>query len=397
MKRLTNLCPAALLLLVAAPQPLTAQALQAGAQATWQAEILRPEHRIVRDKETGVDLLFITTDAAPDHNLYFHERSFLSDGSMVLFTSSRAKGGLMGYLFPTGELVRLTGPQGGVGGATCARGRNSVFACRGKEVLELALKIEISTDPARNPSKVTVRERVICTIPKSLAPATALNENADGRLLSMGVTRTGGAGIIVIDIRTGTIRDVCHMKEFAGHVQFSRTNPYLLSFAGRQERLMVVDIRRGKPRSIHKQVPGELVTHECWWVKDQLTFCGGYRGGESHVKVINPYTGEVRIVGAGAWWPQGTPSELARLNWWHAAGDPTGRWVAADDWHGVIALFDGKTTQEHVLTVGHRTYGGGDHPEVGWDWKGERVVLTSLMLGNADVCVVTIPKSFQHQ
>lgn len=365
---------------------------------TWQAEVLPPEHRIVRDKETEVDLLFITTDAARDHNFYFHERSFLSDGSMVLFYSSRARGGLMGYLFATGELVRLMTPKGGLGGATAARRGNRVFAVRAREVLELSLKIEPSADPAKAPSVVVARERVICRVPEGMGVATALNENADGTLLSLGVHRAGGGvGIIVIEIRTGKVRQVCRMGGFGGHVQFSITNPYLLSFAGRPRRLMVVDIRDGRPRSIHRQAEGELVTHECWWVKDQLTFCGGYQTEESHVKVINPYTGEVRIVGAGAWLPDHAPRELARWNWWHAAGDPTGRWVAADNWHGVIALFDSKTTQMHTLTVGHRTYGGGEHPEVGWDWKGERVEFNSLMLGNTDVCVVTIPKHWQQE
>lgn len=398
MKSSVNLFAAVMLALMSALGPVTAQRPQAGGQAAWQAEILPPEHRIVRDKETGVDLLFITTDPAPDHNLYFHERSFLSDGSMILFTSGRAKGGPMGYLFATGELVRLTGPRGGFGGATCARHGNRIFAVRGRDVIEVSLKIEPSTDPAKAPSRVTCGERLICALPDNMGINTALNENADGTLLSAGINRAGGdVGIIAVNIRTGKIKDVCRMKRFFGHVEFSISNPNLISFAGEPDRIMVVDIRDGKPRSIHHQVPGELVTHECWSVKDQLTFCGGYRDGESHVKVINPHTGEVRIIGAGAWWPQGTSAELARLNWWHAAGDPTGRWVAADNWHGHIMIFDATTTQPHLLTVGHRTYGHGEHPEPGWDWKGERVEFNSNMFGNTDVCVATVPKTFQQE
>lgn len=126
-----------------------------------------------------------------------------------------------------------------------------------------------------------------------------------------------------------------------------------------------------------------------------MTYCGGYVDGQSHVNVIDVFTGQVRIIGAGSWWPEGTPAELARWSWWHAAGHESGRWVVADNWHGDIALFDGKTARMRRLTLGHRTYGVGVHPHVGWDRRGERVVFTSHMLGNPDVCVATIPQAWQ--
>jgi hypothetical protein len=393
---------------------LTTRAM--GAQATYNLPVLPPEHKLMKDPVTGAALIFVTTNPAPDQDLYFHQRSWLADSSMLLFTSGRSDGGLMGYLFATGELVRVTTPKGGVGGATAARDRNSIFAMRGREVLELALKIEPSADPAKTPSTVTATERVICSIPEGLSADTALNENSDGTLLSMGLSLPDGAsGIFVVNVQTGRLRKVCRIARgaYAGHVQFSRTSPYLLSYAGGPDRLWVVDLRDGKPRDIHHQVQGETVTHECWWVGDTLTYCGGYVEGLSHVNVIDAYTGEVRIVGGGCWWPEAGKeatqplwtttdqkrsksdlADLARLNWWHASGHESGRWVAADNWHGTIALFDGHSTQPRALTMGHRIYGHGAHPEVGWDRRGERVVFTSNMFGNPDVCVATIPEAW---
>ena len=75
-------------------------------------------------------------------------------------------------------------------------------------------------------------------------------------------------------------------------------------------------------------VPGELVTHECWWVNDQITFIGGHRKEEGHVKVLDLKTNEIRIVGAGAWLENIEARDLAKVNWWHASGSPDGRWVA---------------------------------------------------------------------
>jgi hypothetical protein len=48
-----------------------------------------------------------------------------------------------------------------------------------------------------------------------------------------------------------------------------------------------------------------------------------------------------------------------------------------------------------LLTAGHRTYGKGEHPHVGWDRAGRQVVFTSHLLGSPDVCVATVPEAWQ--
>jgi hypothetical protein len=375
-------------------------ALAAAEQRRYSLTVLPPEHKVMKDPITGADLLFVTTHPAVDRSLYFHERSWLADSSMLLFYSQRPGGGLMGYLFATGELVRFATPEGGMGGATAARSKNSVYGIRGRDVIELSLKVEPSDDPRSRPSKVSATERVICRMPEGIGVGQ-VNENCDGTLLA----GYSGPSIVVIDIQSGKLRELWR-GDHAGHVQFSRTNPHLLSFAGMPgevRRLMVIDVREGKPRNIYKQAKGELVTHECWWVKDTLTFCGGHRDQESHVKVIDVHTGEVRIIGAGAWvpWRDGTepagstPVDLfAHWNWWHAAGDENGRWVAADNFYGDIVLFDAHTTQMHRLTLGHRIRRKPVHPEVGWDRRSKQVVFSSMMLGDSDVCVATIPDTW---
>jgi hypothetical protein len=61
----------------------------------------------------------------------------------------------------------------------------------------------------------------------------------------------------------------------------------------------------------------------------------------------------------------------------------------------VVDIREGKTTRPHLLTAGHRTYGQGEHPQVGWDRKGDKVVFGSHLLGNLNVCVATIHKARQ--
>ena len=398
------------------------------AATSFPLEVLPPEHRRMTDPQTGAELLFLTTAPGNDVNLYFHEYSWLADESVILFTSSRTNGGLMGYVTATGELLRFNTPQRGLGAATAAAKGNAVFAARGRTIVEIKLAIQPSDAPALRRSRVTATERVLCTLPDG-SPSTALNPSCDGRYVALGVTRfadqTRGPTIYKINLKTGKLSEVCRLPEppgYGGHVQWSRTNPHLISFAGGrgatgdvtgpvsisarpedyavrgQQRLWVVDIRDGVPRNVYLAEENELVTHESWWVNDQILFCGGKcppPGVLSHVKVLNIYSGEVRIVGAGAWWPGALPSDAARLNWWHAAGSGNGRWVAADNSHGDIMLFEGSTTRQHLLTTGHRTYGQGEHPHVGWDRKGEKVVFASRLLGDLNVCVATIPKPWQ--
>src|SRR5688572_9276109 len=74
------------------------------AATSYPLEVFPPEHKRMADPRTSAELLFLTTAPENDSNLYFHEYSWLGDESVILFTSSRAKGGLMGYLTATGEL-----------------------------------------------------------------------------------------------------------------------------------------------------------------------------------------------------------------------------------------------------------------------------------------------------
>lgn len=371
---------------------------------TYPLQVFPAEHRHETDSATGAELVFLTTDPARDVNLYFHERSWLSDESMVLFMSERENGGHMGYLTATGELVRLHTPSGGISGATAAHRFPGLFACRGQEVLELRLMITVSNEPGTTPSTVAATERVIGKLPDG-AIQTSLNENADGTLLSFGMTESqpeSKPGVYVMDIAEGAVRRICDTvdsPEYASHVQFSRSDPHFISYAGKNQRLWVVDIRDGVPRNPYRAWPGELVTHESWWRDNSILFLGGTHPiplEDSHVKLLDPETGVVRVVGAGAWWEGATPEQLARVNWWHAAGSEDGRWIVADNWHGDIVLFEAHTTRPRPLTLNHRTYGQGDHPHVGWDRSGKAVVFASHRLGDLNVCVARIPEAWQE-
>lgn len=377
----------------------------AGAPSHHELTVFPVEHRIVEDPASGATLTFLTTDSSADTNLYFHEHSWTADGSVILFQSARAQGGLMGYIVATGELFTFQDTVGGLGGATAALTGNGLYALRGAEVVRVDLEVSTSAEPAQRPSHVGATVYHVADLPAA-KHYTALGENCAGTHLSVGV-QDGEVGpvpaILVVEIAAGAVRELCRAPQsppVVQHVQWSHTDPNVLSFAGAKPRLMVVDIRDGHARAVYPEWADELVTHESWWVEDQIIFCGGTESKpteNSHVKLLDTRTGQIRIIGAGSWWAGGTPEEVSKYNWWHADGSEDGRWVVADNWHGDIVLFEGKTTRPRLLTQGHRTYGGGSHPHVGFDRAGKSVIFTSHLLGDENVCVATIPEAWQRE
>lgn len=372
---------------------------------TWECEILPPEHKIEMDKNTGSKIIFVTTDPAADNNLYFHDRSWMFDQQLLLFISNRTgRSEIFGYLTTNGALIRFNraedpaafNPVASVGG-------DRFFVVKGSAIYEW--KVTLNQKPE---VRVFVTERKICEFPSEAKPFHSLNENSNSTLISFGYTLGGQYHIDVANLVTGSITHVTTLDFPIQHLQFSWERPDLLSFARSygsdtapddpdeppHVRIWLLNVHTKTAIPLFYQVPGELVTHECWWVHDQLTFIGGNRKEEAHVKVIDIKTGEIRIVGAGAWVEGVKASELSRENWWHASGSRDGRWVAGDNWHGIIAIFDARTTRKRLLTTGHRTYGKGAHPHVGWDLNSTSVEFTSNKLGSPDVCIGELPKSW---
>ena len=406
--KLTSSCACILLLLFS---------FTGESQSFYTLDVFPSEQKVMKDPHSGAVLRFITTDKSPDYNVYFIQQSWTADSSVLLFYSNRGNGGAMGCILATGELFRLTDSDGqGVSSMTAARFRNSVFCYGNGKLYELGLEINLSENPQEKPSTVYCHERIICELPE-VTNIIPLSESCDGKYLSVGgsIASLGGPGIMIVDVSTGKkqiVYKVPAWMHFSSHVQWSWNNPSLLSFAAGSKdenrlvnRIWLLDIRGGSPWCPYQQLKGELVTHESWWVcnahnDDQMLFCGGLHPRpteDSHIKILNIRTGDIRIIGPGSWWPDAVPAKISKENWWHASGSKNGLWVAGDNWHGDIMLFDAKTTRPYLLTSGHRTYGGGAHPHVGWDRQSRQVVFTSNKFGNPDVCIATIPDLWQQQ
>jgi len=326
----------------------------------------------------------------------------------MLFLSDRfGRTEVMGYLVDTGELLRLNqadAPAAEAVAVSCKGDR--LFVSKEHAICKWQLDIAAKPQIAAR-----VTETKLTEIPPEMQDRSFLVENSDGSLLAFRYRIADAYFIGFCDVATGRLLPPAKLDFRPDHLQFHWTRPDLLAFCcvydsdvaprdpnvPRHARFWFMNVNTRVPLPAFYQVPGEIVTHECWWVHDQMTFVGGHHHEgnreEGNVKVFDLKTGEIRIIGAGAWMEDATAYQLSQVNWWHASGSPDGKWVAADNWHGIIALFNAKTTEKKILTSGHRTYGGGQHLHVGWDLTGERVEFTSNKLGNPDVCIAVLPEN----
>ncbi|MBN2327944.1 MAG: PD40 domain-containing protein [Candidatus Omnitrophica bacterium] len=380
-----------------------------------EAQVL-PSERVQMEESNGAVLHFITRSNANDANAYFHQRSWLPDESMLFFWSDRTgRREVFGYLEKTGEIVQLQ--QEGdshIQQFTAGMHENALYFARDKNVWEWSIDIDFSHSPTR----IFVEERCIAEFPQDAGDAMlGINESCGGKGIVVGFNSRGPHAnrVIWIDKTSGESREIMAVDYPISHIQCSWKTPGLISFARGYEgsqgdratnlsegelraRIHWADLTDREPWPIYPQIEGELVTHECWWVNDQMTFCSGqYHDGaaeQSHVKVYDPRLDRTYIIGPGSWWEGGTPEQVSRVNYWHAAGSPDGRFAAADNWHGIITLFSAKTSRHRILTQDHRTYGRGAHPHVGWSPSSSKLVFASNRYGNPDVCILFLPESW---
>ncbi len=385
------------------------------ASKTWDCAVFPAEAKTIIDSTSGAKLVFVTSATSEDTNLYFHQRSWLPDESMLVFhRKSGDSTCYWGYLETTGELVRLHEPGLALGyEGSCSRYRNSLYVILNGEVHEWLIKIEQGS--LEQPSKVSVEDKTIGKLPEDVDSTVGLNENSDGSGVMLGFTSKGptASRIILMDYKTGACKELASLDDGITHVQASWVTPDLVLFCRSSRitdrvqvnaegqvpsRMWLADASRREPWPLYPQLEGELVTHECWWVDNQVTFCTGMNKSgnaeEAHVKVIDIQTGIARIIAAGAWWPGGTPERVSKRNWWHCAGAPSAKFVMADNWHGDIGIFSAKTARTRLLTENQRTYGQGPHPHAGWSPSSTKVVFTSNLNGNPDVVIGVLPEAW---
>ena len=397
--------------------------VEVNAVEQWAAEVMPSERFITQDETSGAKLIFVTRSEASDVNAYFHQRSWFPDESVLFFFSNRTgRNEVFGYLEATGELIRLQrdGDEH-IYNFTAGLLDNVLYFVRDKKVYQWRLKISVSSNPEKQRSKIQVSELLVADFPPDAGDQMlGISESCCGEGIVVAFNSTGPHAnrVVWIDKNIAQAIEIAAVDYPITHIQCSWKTPGLVSFAREypgeesdraenipddeiRARIHLADLSDRHPWPVYPQLNGELVTHESWWVHDQIIFCSGENNQgdsvEAHVKVYDPRINRTYIIGPGSWWDGCTPEEVAKVNYWHSSGSPDGRFAAGDNWHGRIALFSAKTARTRILTTGHRTYGKGAHPHVGWSPSSSKLLLASNRFGNIDVCIAVMPDEWLNK
>lgn len=76
--------------------------------------IFPSERKMVKDPETGIDLVFLTSEPAGDSKIYETHNQWTSDGEWLIFRSNRVPGEAMAVNEKTGMIMQVT--EGGYSG-----------------------------------------------------------------------------------------------------------------------------------------------------------------------------------------------------------------------------------------------------------------------------------------
>lgn len=156
-------------------------------------------------------------------------------------------------------------------------------------------------------------------------------------------------------------------------VQYGLVSPRLLGFGGEAEqRMWLVRADGSRRQPFYVETRGEWVTHEVWWGGDAALFT---IWPESIAKVgLHDRKSEV----------------LSNDQYWHVGGDPNRKWVVGDKFTGEIYLVSAETKERKLLTSGHIPDGAKNHPHVGFNPAGDKVVFCTSIRGNWDVAVADV-------
>ena len=333
-----------------------------------------------QDEKTGARVRTLTKGPFKDQVIYQTHPMWTPEMVHLVFTSDRS-GGMLPHAIEmkTGCLRCLT-PKGS-SDFTLARKQDILFFMNGSGVYTVSVNQVFRgvSQPVRLGDRATICEN-----------AHGLTIDADEKTLYAAACfeKEKRWGIVAFDIPSGQWHKVCEVDFKTGHVQANPFVPGQLMFCWETggeapQRMWAVKADGSDLRPFFKETRGEWVTHEVWWGSDRAIFTV-WPYDEEHEK--QPHG----ILSADL--ASGTPAVHNQYNAWHTHGSPDGKWAVGDDFDRNLWLIQISTGERRLLTQGHLTPGGTNHPHPSFTPDNKAVIFTSSLHGQDDVFLVEIPK-----
>ncbi|NWF85579.1 MAG: PD40 domain-containing protein [Bryobacteraceae bacterium] len=325
-----------------------------------KGSVLPAEKSAYRDPLSGIEVLELTQKGKPD-NLYYHFPNFTADGKQLIFADDRGQGSQVYSLdVESGRIRQLTEGEGVSAHSACPHPGDArrLFYLRGPRVFEL------------NPE--TLAEKQLGEIPAPRAGGYGQPTlSHDGKSLAVAKQvdeRQWEVGLMSIE--TGAYRTVVRTGFRIGHVQHHPSEPvifYVWETGGyAPQRTWLVNSDGSANRPFYASVDPkkwvtplkEWVTHESW-----------VRGTGQMTMILDKIG--ILIVNL-----DGT-SRMIDGDYWHVAGSPDGKKLAADDHRGGLFLIDPAAGSRRLLAAGLRDGDRGVHAHASFSPDGRYLIFNT--------------------
>ncbi len=341
----------------------------------WPSEISE-----YRDEKTGTCIRPLTHGPSKNQVVYQTHPMWTPGMEYLVFSSDRSDGMLPHAIeMKTGRIQRLTPP--GSADFTLARRDDSLYFMDGSGIHRIQVNGVFDG--------LTQRQQ-IGESPPICEEAHGLTLDADEKTLYAAACfeKEKRWGIVAFNISSGQWKKVCEVDFKTGHTQANPLIPGLLMFCyetggDAPQRMWVVKQDGSGLKPFYKETYNEWVTHEVWWGPDRAIF------------TVWPYDEEHKKMPHGvlsADLATGTPTLHSQYKAWHVHGSPDGKWAVGDDFDRNLWLIQISTGERHLLTQGHLSPNGKNHPHASFTPDSKAIVFTSSKMGNDDVFLAEIPE-----
>jgi oligogalacturonide lyase len=365
-----------------------------------KGKVYPAENKTLTAKESGCEILQLTSSPAEDSGLYFTSQSFVPADNSLVFASKRTGSWNLFYMnLKTFEFVQLTDSKSisGTGAEVCAATRE-VFYREGKLVKAVHLK--------------TLAERTVAAVPENFNIGSAVSVTADGAALAFSITSN-----IVLTTRTKVIysdmeehftkrpwsavltgkadgtgwHETARQQKWLSHTLISPTNPKLILYCheGRwnqvEQRLWLVaaDGSHNRPLRVEEK-PEISIGHEFWFEDGiHVGYQVRYPKGPAQIGVADTRDGSCK--------EYEMPFSDGHVQASHHGNLFIGDGSNKEPFLSLYQLADGKMTGRHIFRHDSSFSEQHWHPHPAFSPDDKYVLFTSCRAGNGDVYLIKLP------
>ncbi len=360
------------------------------------------EHLTIKDKETGVDVIALTTSRHNNSKMYQTHPQWTPDGRYIIFRSDRsAKEGRGGQAYALSmdnyEIFQITT---GDRGSNLHLGwkKNLAYLFREDKLIELRLGdllADIEKNQVKEPDSY---ERVVTNLPEGVRETggVGLDANED-RVFFASRVHDDLSAIYSVDLKSGRLTKLKEVPFWANHLQANPWVPGEIMYCWETrgdspQRMWYLSVdKKGKVtnRPLYPEKEDEWVTHEVFAGPDHILFnvmahLDRLQKNKTGIFSLNLRNGEVKKY-----------DQAGDGGYWHAAGTKDMKWAVGDTFNGNLYRLNLETGDVALLTASHRPtskspFSREAHSHHSISPDGKWVLFNSSMLTGSDIMMVPL-------